>query len=74
MKTGVIGTGSMGQNHVRVYSEMENVELVGIADRDTARVRKLAKTYDTTPYNDYKTLLEQRNRSGSDGERNPHLS
>jgi UDP-N-acetylglucosamine 3-dehydrogenase len=59
MKTGVIGTGSMGQNHVRVYSEMENVELVGIADRDTARVRKLAKTYDTTPYNDYKTLLDQ---------------
>src|SRR5207247_9972384 len=30
MRVGVIGVGSMGQNHVRVYSEI--AELVGIAD------------------------------------------
>ncbi|TLZ89985.1 MAG: hypothetical protein E6K00_00180 [Methanobacteriota archaeon] len=32
MRVGVIGVGSMGQNHVRVYSEI--AEIVGIADPD----------------------------------------
>src|SRR5207247_11112670 len=32
MRVGVIGVGSMGQNHVRVYSEI--AEIVGIVDPD----------------------------------------
>ena len=32
LKVGVIGLGAMGKNHVRVYSELPEVELVGIAD------------------------------------------
>ncbi len=58
-KLGVIGTGAMGQHHVRVYSEMENVELVGISDVDKTRVKDLAKKYNTEPYADYKELLKQ---------------
>ena len=27
IRVGVIGTGAMGQNHVRIYSEMDGVEL-----------------------------------------------
>jgi UDP-N-acetylglucosamine 3-dehydrogenase len=34
IKVGVIGLGAMGKNHVRVYSELPDVELAGIADVD----------------------------------------
>ena len=33
MKIGVIGTGSMGRNHVRVYSELKDVEEVYVFDQ-----------------------------------------
>lgn len=58
MRVGVIGTGAMGQNHVRIYSEMENVELVGIADVDKDRVTQLASEYGTQGFTDYKELLK----------------
>jgi hypothetical protein len=32
VKAGVVGVGQMGQYHVGVYSELLNVELVGVAD------------------------------------------
>ena len=32
IRVGVIGAGKWGKNHVRVYSELESCELVGIAD------------------------------------------
>ena len=57
VKVGVIGTGAMGRHHVRVYSEMENVEIVGISDVDQRRVKEIAEKYDTTPFTDYRDLL-----------------
>ena len=59
MKVGVIGIGSMGTNHVRVYSQMPGVELVGIADPDREKCEEAAKTYNTKAYIDYKDLLGQ---------------
>lgn len=44
---GVIGVGSMGRNHARVYSELPNVELVGVADLDRAAARSVAQDYGT---------------------------
>ncbi len=40
IKAAVIGAGHMGSNHVRVYAEMEAVELVAVADPDEASSRK----------------------------------
>ena len=37
ISTGVIGVGSMGQNHVRVMSEISN--LVGVSDSDVDRTK-----------------------------------
>ncbi|MDH4123182.1 MAG: Gfo/Idh/MocA family oxidoreductase [Thermoplasmata archaeon] len=45
MKVGVIGTGSMGQNHVRVLSEIG--ELVGIVDSNADIGTKVAKRFKT---------------------------
>jgi UDP-N-acetylglucosamine 3-dehydrogenase len=57
IRVGVIGTGAMGQHHVRILSQMEDVELVGIADVNREVLTRLAKRYDTTPYLDYCELL-----------------
>ncbi len=59
IRVGVIGVGSMGKNHVRIYSEMEGVELVGISDVNQALVEELAHAFNTTAYTDYKKLLAQ---------------
>jgi UDP-N-acetylglucosamine 3-dehydrogenase len=58
-RVGVIGGGAMGQHHIRIYSEMKDVELIGICDTDMSRAISLAKSYNTTPYFDHKELLEQ---------------
>ncbi|ESP86912.1 Gfo/Idh/MocA family protein [Candidatus Halobonum tyrrellensis] len=39
---GVIGVGSMGRHHARVYHELPIAELVGIHDVDTDRAREVA--------------------------------
>jgi len=59
MRVAVIGGGAMGQHHIRIYSEMKDVELVGICDTDRNRAVSLAKSYNTTPYYDHKELLKQ---------------
>ena len=59
LKTAVIGVGGMGQHHARVYSELKNSELVGIADIDIERAREISKKYGGFPYKDYKEMLEK---------------
>jgi len=54
---GVIGVGSMGKNHARVCSELENVNLVGIADSNIEESSKVAKKFDVKLFNDYKELI-----------------
>jgi len=56
LKAGVIGVGSMGQNHARIYHE--NANLVGVADLDKGAVKKVAERYNTKYYTDYKNLLK----------------
>ena len=60
IKIGVIGTGEMGQNHVRIYSEMDDVELVGISDVNEVQVNQIAKKYNTVPFIEYTKLLDCR--------------
>jgi predicted dehydrogenase len=49
MPVGVIGVGSMGQHHARIYDELPGAELVGIFDADDERAREIAKKHDTDP-------------------------
>jgi len=48
LKTGVIGVGSMGRHHARVYAQNRAVSLVGVADADTETASEVADDYDTT--------------------------
>ncbi len=58
LKVGVIGLGAMGKNHARIYSELAEVELVGVADIDYSLAQSIARIYDTTPFGDYKQLVQ----------------
>ena len=57
VRAGVVGVGQMGQYHVGVYSELLDVDLVGIADTHQEHVAAIAERYNTTPYTDYNDLL-----------------
>lgn len=59
LKAAVIGVGSMGRNHVRVYRELEGVDLVGISDKHAATAEKLGSVYRVPSYEDYLTMLDE---------------
>ncbi len=59
IKAAVIGAGHMGSNHVRVYAEMEAVELVAVADPDEASSRKATHSYRLNLYTDYRRMLDR---------------
>jgi len=45
IRAGVVGTGSMGMNHVRVYSELEGCELAAVYDANTASAEAAGKKF-----------------------------
>jgi predicted dehydrogenase len=45
VKVGIVSVGQMGQYHMEIYSELYNVDLVGSADCDLARVTTMATRY-----------------------------
>jgi len=47
LAAGVIGVGTMGRHHARVYHELPSVELVGVYDVDRERAERVADDYDT---------------------------
>ncbi|MBS7612658.1 Gfo/Idh/MocA family oxidoreductase, partial [Candidatus Bathyarchaeota archaeon] len=56
-KVAVIGVGFWGRNHARVYSEIEDVELVAVCDIDRERSKSVAKRYGCRAYSDFKEML-----------------
>lgn len=59
LNVAVIGVGSMGGNHARVFATMPNVNLVAVADVDPTALYKVARTYRARPYADYRAMLDQ---------------
>jgi UDP-N-acetylglucosamine 3-dehydrogenase len=59
IKIGVIGPGSMGRNHVRVCSELEKVNLVGISDINTTAVKNIANRFQTKSFSSYKDMMTE---------------
>jgi predicted dehydrogenase len=59
LKAAVIGVGSIGQNHARVYREMEGVDLVGVADQSAANATKVGNRLNVPFYTDWEKLLEE---------------
>lgn len=59
IRVAVIGTGSMGRNHVRVYRELPQAELIGIADPDPETASRVAQHFGVAAYTDHIRLLNE---------------
>jgi UDP-N-acetylglucosamine 3-dehydrogenase len=57
-RVAVIGVGSMGKNHVRVYSEMPNVELVAVVDANPELANRIGHAYHVPAYQDYFEMVD----------------
>jgi len=56
LKVGVIGVGSLGQWHARIYSELESAELVGVYDTNQKRAAEIAAKYSTKAFDSIDSL------------------
>lgn len=59
LKAAVIGVGSMGRNHARVYREIEGVDLVAVADQNAPTAAKVGSTFGAPHYTDYQQMVEE---------------
>jgi UDP-N-acetylglucosamine 3-dehydrogenase len=59
IKTAVIGVGSMGKNHARIYEELVESELVAVTDVDLEIAQSVAARTNTNAYRDYQEMLER---------------
>jgi UDP-N-acetylglucosamine 3-dehydrogenase len=57
LRVGVVGVGSMGKNHARIYHELPETELVCVADTQPELVNQVAQKYNTRGVTDYRELF-----------------
>lgn len=57
IRVGVIGVGYLGEHHARIYSQLDGVELVGVADVNKKRADEIAQKIPTRPYYSYKDII-----------------
>lgn len=61
----VVGAGTMGKRHARVYQELRDVDLVAVVDSDESRAKELAGHLGGVEWHtDYRALLEDARIAG----------
>jgi len=58
INVGVIGVGSIGKHHARIFSSLEGVKLVGIVDADFPRAEEFARKYNCRAFYDYMKIMD----------------
>jgi predicted dehydrogenase len=58
VKIGVIGTGHLGKIHTKLFTEIENCELIGIYDKDFETAKKVGAEFNIKPYADIEEMLD----------------
>ena len=56
IRVAVVGVGEFGRNHVRVWSQMEGAELVGVVDTNAERAAQVAAEFKTRVIRDFESL------------------
>lgn len=59
LKAAVIGVGSIGRNHARVYRESPNADLVAVVDSHEATVQQVSNMRNVPGYTDIQRMLEE---------------
>lgn len=57
LRVGVIGVGTFGSQHARVYAQLDACTLVAVADVDARRVSQVGQELGVAAYEDYRDLL-----------------
>lgn len=58
LRAAVIGIGAMGKHHARVYSDMDGVKLVGVADLDPHTQARVAERHHVSGFTDHLAMLK----------------
>jgi len=58
VRVGVIGVGYLGQHHARIFSGLEGVELVGVADTESKKAGEIAEKCGCGCFAGYADLIE----------------
>jgi predicted dehydrogenase len=59
LRVGVVGVGSLGQWHARIYSSLASARLVGVYDLDASRAREIAARYGTRCFENLDDLASE---------------
>jgi predicted dehydrogenase len=57
IRTAIVGAGKMGGIHAKVYSKLDQVQLVAVVDMDLARAQNLAQQHNCQALSDPKELI-----------------
>ena len=58
VKVGVAGVGHMGKEHARIYSELQEAELVGVHDSNPDTARKIAAKCKTRAFGSLEEMVD----------------
>ncbi len=58
VRVGVVGVGHLGYHHARIYHELPEADLIGVADPDSDRAGKAARDFAAKALPDAESLLE----------------
>ncbi|MFA5864652.1 MAG: Gfo/Idh/MocA family oxidoreductase [Phycisphaerae bacterium] len=59
LRAAVIGAGHMGKHHVRIYSQLPQVQLVGVVDANMDRAREMATQYNCQAFENINEILDK---------------
>ncbi len=59
VRVGVIGVGSLGEHHLRIYADLPGARLIGLYDTDPERASAMAQRYGTRVFASLPELAEQ---------------
>jgi len=59
IRVAVVGVGAMGKNHVRVYQEMPETELVAVVDERPATADQVSQNFHVPAYSNYQEMVEK---------------
>lgn len=57
IRVAVVGVGMMGQNHLRIYSMLSGIEVVGVVDSDETRAKEAALRYGCAAFTHVEELI-----------------
>lgn len=59
VRVGVIGVGYLGQHHARIYSDIEETELIAVVDIDKKKADAFAAKYGCESHTNYREILHR---------------